>query len=679
MATMLFDRIVPAGKNAYFPFQLSAAGLNPLATVYVANDATGADSTLQSGVSVDDMGGGLYALKVAAGNMSADGVYYGTVVAGDEFARIPLWAFAPTKHIAEVLVELQNADDAIAAMQGDVSAIKTEIGDVSAASWTGLVSAPADVAAALSAIFAKAKGVQDDLDNATDGLGALKSLIETVDTVVDANKALLENATYGLSALKTEIDANETKIDGVKTVVDANKALLEHQTFGLSALKAEIDANEDKIDIVDANVDTIKSAVENGTYGLSALKTLIDTETGAIDTALSAMQSNVTDILGDTNELQQDWTNGGRLDALLDRTVAASEASEDLIGLATDLSSASTLFGKNAKLAEDVSVVDGNVDAIKTAVESGTYGLEAIKNKADAVGTTADAIQTEIGDVSAEFGVGGPTSVAAALHKIYQDMAAGDVWNDAMGSYASGSSGYELHESFSMLGNATYGLSALSTRLGTPAGATFAADLAAIKTETASIQSDTNDIQTKIGSPTISIAADIAAVKAVVDTLQIQVNAALVPVVPSRIYSKATTFRFGLGLTVKDGKTGALENPDVQGTSPEGMVFMRAKNVALPGALELYAQESGGSQLSPADSAAVPALNGWLVMPQVVKSGTPVVGSFYAYVSIPAYHRDTIVFDFQCKDSDPSSAPATFMSSCTMEVMSPVGNFGGAF
>lgn len=642
MATMLFDRIVPAGKNAYFPFQLSAAGLNPVATVYVANDATGADTALQSGVSVDDMGGGLYAVKVAAGNMSVDGLYYGVVAAGDEFVRLPLWAFAPTKHIAEVLTEIAAIEASLTTMQSDVSAIKTEIGNVSGASWTGLNSAPLDVAAALSAIFAKAKGVQDDLDNSTDGLGALKGLIDTA----------------------------TGKVDAVKSVVDANKGLLESQTYGLNALLTEINANETKIDTVSGNVDTIKSAVQSTTYGLSALKDLIDSQTDAIDSALSAVQGDVTDILADTNELQSAWVNGGRLDNLLDRAVAGAEAAQ-------------------------------------AAVESQSFGVSAIKSAVDGVGTTADAIQTEIGDVGLEFGQNGPQSVAAALKKIYSDMAAGDVWDDVISGYASGA-GYELHQAFSMLGDSTYGLSALSTRLGTPASGTFASNIAAIKAETASIQSDTttlkddtttlksdtatlksdtttlkNDtttIKSRIGTPVgASLSADIAAIKSVVDTLQVQVNAIIVPAVPDQLYSRAADFRFAIGLAVTDGKTGALEDPDAQGSSPAGKVFMRAKNLTAGTAVALYDAQSGGAGLVAADSAAVPALNGWLVMPQVVKSGNPVVGSFQAFAVIPAYHRDTVAFDFQCKDGDPSGAPATFMSTRYMKVLSPIGAGGGGF
>jgi hypothetical protein len=59
--------------------------------------------------------------------------------------------------------------------------------------------------------------------------------------------------------------------------------------------------------------------VNSGTYGNSALKTLIDTVDNFIDTEVAA-------ILADTNELQTDWANGGRLDLLIDAIKAKTDS-----------------------------------------------------------------------------------------------------------------------------------------------------------------------------------------------------------------------------------------------------------------------------------------------------------------------------------------------------------------
>ena len=64
-------------------------------------------------------------------------------------------------------------------------------------------------------------GIQTDLDNATDGLGALKTLIDTADTAIDVAVADLANGTDGLGALKTLIDAlNDISTANVLTQVN---------------------------------------------------------------------------------------------------------------------------------------------------------------------------------------------------------------------------------------------------------------------------------------------------------------------------------------------------------------------------------------------------------------------------------------------------------------------------
>ena len=597
MATMAFERVVPSGKNAYFPFQMSAASLNPTAVVYEADDAAGVDSTLASGVSVDDMGGGLYALKVLSTAMTADKMYYAVVTKNSESVRIPLWAYAPANHIAQVLSDVATVDTV-------VDGIASEIGDVSAQTFND-ISAPATVAAALATIFNKVDGVQDDLDNATDGLGALKALIDTVDSEV------------------------------------------------------------------------------------------------------GALQTDVTAILADTNELQGDWANGGRLDLLLDRAVDASEASETLIGLAADTSASATVFGKIAALSGDLATVDSNVDAIKAAVEDATYGLSALEVRLDSVdtdlgnieskvdtvdtvvdgiasaladGTTGlaalkaeiddneakldtidgvvDGLATEIGDVSAVFAggaiAGNPVSVAEGLKKIYDNLAGTDVWAESLATYTTaGTAGFLLREAHEELTDATTGL-------------------AAIKSKVNDIETDTQDIQSKIGAPTgATVSADIAAIKAVVDTLQVTTNARLVPSVPSEVYSGASAFRVRFGLSIQDGTTGALEDPDVVGTNgaAQGQALIIAQGLG-QGASNptLYNAASAGSALGTTDAS---GLTSWYKMS---RTGT---GQFEAWAEIGAYYNRTVEVQFMCFDSDPIATTQTFTTTRFMTVRSPIQSSGG--
>ena len=608
MATMTFERIVPSGKNAYFPFQMSAAGLNPIATVFINDDAAAGSgsphSTVSSGVTVVDLGGGLYALKVLSTSMTADTVYYGVVTKGAESVRIPMFAYAPANHVAQVLADLAVVD-------GVVDGIAAELGDVSAQTFNG-ISAPATMAAALATVFNKVDGVQADLDNATDGLGALKTLIETETTAID-------------SALTT------------------------------------------------------------------------------IDNEIAALQTDVTAILADTNELQGDWANGGRLDALLDRTVAASEAAEDLIGLATDSASDATVFGKVAKLAGDVAVVDGNVDSIKASIENGTYGLSALETKVMTVDTVVDGIAasladgttglaalkaeidaneakldtidgvvdglaTEIGDVSAVFAggpiAGTPATVAEGLKKIYDNLASSDVWDDNLSSYTTaGTAGYLLREAHEELTDAGHGLAAIK------------AETASIQDDTTALLVDTTSIISKLGTPAgASMSADISAIKAVVDTLQVSVNARLVPSVPSEVYSSAEAIRVKFSLNIHDGETGALEDPDVVGTNgaAQGQALIAAKTVGGGSDPVLYDAASAGNVLGTTNAA---GLSGYSMM---TRKGT---GRFEAFAELPAYFNKSVEVQFLCYDSDPVAAQQTFTSSRFMVVRSPIqATFaGGAF
>ena len=177
------------------------------------------------------------------------------------------------------------------------------------------------------------------LTDSAHGLAALKTLIDTVDTVADANKALLEDGTNGLAALKTLLDAIPTSnpsasdiasavdapttaeivtaiqaadfssasgvqslasvLDALSAVVTDNNGHLESATYGLAALKALLDAIPTSSDIATAvegsqvgtDAAAAKDAVEDGTSGTAAIKALIDT----VDTVADSIKSDIED------------------------------------------------------------------------------------------------------------------------------------------------------------------------------------------------------------------------------------------------------------------------------------------------------------------------------------------------------------------------------------------------
>jgi len=103
---------------------------------------------------------------------------------------------------------------------------------------------------------------------------------------------------------------------GVRTAIGLASANLDTQ-IGLLATEA-------KQDIIDANIDQIETAVITNAAGadiaadIIAIKAETATIVGYLDTEIAA-------ILADTNELQTDWTNGGRLDLLIDAIKAKTD------------------------------------------------------------------------------------------------------------------------------------------------------------------------------------------------------------------------------------------------------------------------------------------------------------------------------------------------------------------
>ena len=406
-------------------------------------------------------------------------------------------------------------------------------------------------------------------------------------------------------------------------MVDGIAAALADGTSGLAALKSEIDANEAKLDTIDGVVDGIASALADGTTGLAALKAEIDANEAKLDTIDGVVDS----ILADTA----------------------------LIGSATDTSAEATVFGKIAALSGDLA----------TAVTNLTAEVDANEAKLNTIDGVVDGIASEIGDVSAVFGgATPPATVAAALKAIFDaQAAASDVWDDALdGSDPAGSAGkrlYDLSEDWANGGRLDMILDELTTQGDTNEG------------KLDDVLADTSSVLTKLGTPVVSLSSDIAAIKAVVDTLQVSVNARLVPSVPSEVYSASAAIRVKLSLNIHDGETGALEDPDVVGTNgaAQGQALIAVKTVGGGSDPVLYDASTAGNVLGTSNAS---GLTGYSLM---VRKGT---GRFEAWAEITAYFNKAVEVSFVCFDSDPVAPQQTFTSSRYMVVRSPVqASFGG--
>lgn len=109
------------------------------------------------------------------------------------------------------------------------------------------------------------EAIYDGIFAASAGALATGSALTTVDTVVDGIQTDLDNATDGLGAIKTAVDAraSQTSVDTIDANVDA--ILVDTGTTIPGTLTT-----------IDTVVDGIQTDLDNGTDGLGALKALID-------------------------------------------------------------------------------------------------------------------------------------------------------------------------------------------------------------------------------------------------------------------------------------------------------------------------------------------------------------------------------------------------------------------
>jgi len=273
-------------------------------------------------------------------------------------------------------------------VSGIEATIGTDTAYIPAMVWTNFITLDADLKAAVD-------GIQTDLDNATDGLGALKILIDENQT--DLNSVLedvgdfsaraqnlksllavlgvpdvdddtlykllytdmLADATHGLAQLATDIGTNQTDLNSILADVGDFSA----RTNNLKTLLAVLG-------VPDVDDDTLykllyTDMLAHGTHGLAALKALVDT-----------MQGNVTDILADT----------GTAGVVLGTKVAAFK----------------TLAGENqiAITTEDLNQAAGAYDLFTGTTKAILLKSFSIKLPTEAAGGAITSISIQTDDVT---------------------------------------------------------------------------------------------------------------------------------------------------------------------------------------------------------------------------------------------------------------------------------------
>lgn len=250
---------------------------------------------------------------------------------------------------------------------------------------------------------------------------------------------------------------------------------------------------------IQAGLSTLDAAGVRAAVGLASAN--LDTQIATLATAANLatvsgyLDTEIAAILADTNELQTDWANGGRLDLILD--ARASQASVDTIDGIVDSILVTT---------------DKLDDMLVNSSDGWIYTVAALQDAPSGVGSLtaaeiADAVWEEaIADHSGTAG-----STAEALNAA---GSAGDPWITALpGAYTAGQAGYilgtNLNAQVSELPTNAELATALGTAddavlavLGTPAGASVSADLVTVAgyldTEIAAIKAVTDKLDTML-------------------------------------------------------------------------------------------------------------------------------------------------------------------------------------
>jgi hypothetical protein len=234
------------------------------------------------------------------------------------------------------------------------------------------------------------------------------------------------------------------------------------------ALKAETvtilaDTNELQAEFVDAGrLDAILDAILADTAELQADWANAGRLDALLDVAIAdiaAVHAHAATIEADTAELQAEWADAGRLDAILDAILADSNE------LQTDWAN-----GGRLDLILDIIAADTTTDIPATLATIAGYIDTEVASILAAVDTEVAAILADTNELQTDWANGGRLDLILD--------AVGDPWLTALpGAYAAGSAGHLLGD------------------LGAPVGASISADIAAVHAHAATIEADTNEIQ----------------------------------------------------------------------------------------------------------------------------------------------------------------------------------------
>lgn len=226
------------------------------------------------------------------------------------------------------------------------------------------------------------------VNSGTHGNAALKSLIDAVDNFVDTEIADLQTQIGVAGAGLTDIPKTGYKLaaDGLPTM----------PTDWITAAGLSVGAVAE----MQSGLSTLDAAGVRAAVGLASAN--LDTQIDALPTAaeirveIDGNSTQLAAILGDTNELQVDWADGGRLDLILDARASQSSLDAlqgDVTGLESDIAAilidtGTTLPAQIAGLLTTAGAEGYRTDGATGSVFELLYELVALNGEFAISGTT---------------------------------------------------------------------------------------------------------------------------------------------------------------------------------------------------------------------------------------------------------------------------------------------------
>jgi hypothetical protein len=273
------------------------------------------------------------------------------------------------------------------------------------------------------------------------GLALSGASAPTAAAVADAvwDEALSGHTTAGTAGLALSTASSGGVDPSVLADAIWDEALSGHSTAGTTGKKLT--------DLVNADLSGVATAAALATVDGNVDSILEDTGTtlpGTLSTIAGYIDTEVAAILADTNELQTDLTNGGRLDLLIDAIKAKTDnlpASPAAVG--SNMGSVTSVTGAVGSVTAGVTVTTNND---KTGYALSAAGVQAIWDALTSALTTVGSIGKRIvdyltGDAFARLGAPSGASVSADVAAIKTDTGAIKTKTDYLPSATAGAAG----------------------------------------------------------------------------------------------------------------------------------------------------------------------------------------------------------------------------------------------